>query len=57
VVGDYRFDVECGRAAGCRTVLLTHPAESQDYPNTEQADLVLASLADYPRLLAWLETL
>ena len=57
VVGDYRFDVECGRAAGCRTVLLTHPADPETYPNAEQADLLLASLAEYPRLLAWLETL
>jgi HAD superfamily hydrolase (TIGR01549 family) len=57
VVGDYRFDVECGRAAGCRTVLLTHPQDPATYPNAEQADLLLASLADYERLLAWLETL
>lgn len=57
VVGDYRFDVECGRAAGCRTVLLTHAPHPEKYPNDERADLVLSSLADYPRLLAWLETL
>ena len=57
VVGDYKFDVESGRAAGARTVLLTHPYEPQDYPNHEQADLLLTSLAEYPRLLAWLETL
>jgi HAD superfamily hydrolase (TIGR01509 family) len=57
VVGDYRFDVECGRAAGCRTVLLTHPEDPASYPNTEQADLLIYSLAEYPRLLAWLETL
>jgi HAD superfamily hydrolase (TIGR01509 family) len=57
VVGDYRFDVESGRAAGCRTVLLTHPADPRQHPNTERADLLLASLAEYQRLLAWLETL
>jgi HAD superfamily hydrolase (TIGR01549 family) len=57
VIGDYRFDVECGRAAGCRTVLLTHPADPYTYTNTERADLVIASLAEYPRLLAWLDTL
>jgi HAD superfamily hydrolase (TIGR01509 family) len=57
VIGDYRFDVECGRAAGCRTVLLTHPNDPQTYPNVEQADMLLASLADYTRLLAWLDTL
>ena len=57
VVGDFRFDVECGRAAGSRTVLLTHPHDPQEYPNTEQADLVLGSLADHSRLLAWIESL
>ena len=55
VIGDYRFDIECGRAAGCRTVLLTHPHDPAAYPNDEQADLLLRSLAEYPRLLAWLQ--
>jgi HAD superfamily hydrolase (TIGR01509 family) len=54
VIGDYRFDIECGRAAGARTVLLTHEEKPHEHPNQEQADLVLSSLADYPRLLAWL---
>ena len=27
VVGDYKFDIESGRAAGARTVLLTHPQD------------------------------
>ncbi|MCI0360625.1 MAG: HAD family hydrolase [Planctomycetaceae bacterium] len=53
VVGDYRFDIECGRAAGAKTVLLTHDASPHEHPNREGADLVLSSLADYPRLLAW----
>ncbi|HEX5105369.1 MAG TPA: HAD family hydrolase [Pirellulaceae bacterium] len=57
VVGDYRFDVESGRAAGARTVLLTHPQDPRQYANHEQADLLLTSLAEYPRLLAWLEAL
>jgi HAD superfamily hydrolase (TIGR01549 family) len=57
VIGDYRFDIECGRAAGCRTVLLTHPADPRTYPNTERADLLLASLVEYLRLLAWLDAL
>jgi HAD superfamily hydrolase (TIGR01509 family) len=55
VVGDYRFDVECGRAAGSRTVLLTHPDDPRTYPNREQADLVLGSLAEYEVLLDFLE--
>src|SRR5439155_18531007 len=32
VIGDYRFDVECGHAAGCRTVLLTDPHDPLAYP-------------------------
>jgi HAD superfamily hydrolase (TIGR01549 family) len=57
VVGDYRYDVESGRAAGCRTVLLTRGPNPAAHPNREGADLVLQSLADYPRLLAWLDVL
>lgn len=56
VIGDYRFDIECGRAAGARTVLLTHADSPHEHPNHERADLVLTSLADYPRLLAWLDS-
>jgi HAD superfamily hydrolase (TIGR01509 family) len=55
VVGDYKFDIQSGRAAGAHTVLLTHDADPAAYPNDERADLVLSSLASYPRLLAWLE--
>jgi HAD superfamily hydrolase (TIGR01549 family) len=57
MIGDYKFDVECGRAAGSRTVLLTHPHDPETYPNVEQADLLLASLAEYFKLLAWLDSL
>jgi len=55
VIGDYKFDIDCGRAAGCSTVLLTHPHNAADYANEEQADLLLTSLAEYERLLAWLD--
>jgi HAD superfamily hydrolase (TIGR01549 family) len=57
VIGDYRFDIESGQAAGARTVLLSHPHDPRHYPNHERADLVLGSLAEFPRLLAWLESL
>jgi len=57
IIGDYRFDVECGRAAGCRTVLLTHPDDPANCANTEQADLLLRSLAEFPTLLAWFDSL
>jgi HAD superfamily hydrolase (TIGR01509 family) len=55
VIGDYRFDIESGRAAGARTVLLTHAPAAANHPNSEQADLVLSSLAEFPRLLAWID--
>src|SRR2546423_770405 len=57
VVGDFRFDIECGRAAGSRTVLLTHPLDPRTYPNDERADLVIGSLVAHPRLLAFLDAL
>lgn len=57
MIGDYRFDIECGRAAGARTVLLTGADDPRTYANTEQADLVLSSLADQTLLLEWLESL
>jgi HAD superfamily hydrolase (TIGR01509 family) len=57
VVGDYKFDIESGRRAGAPTVLLIHQPDPAAYPNSEQADLVLSSLADYPRLLAWFDDL
>ncbi len=57
MIGDYRFDVECGRAAGARTVLLTGEADPQTYENREGADLLLRSLAEKTLLLQWLESL
>ena len=56
MVGDFRFDVEAGRAAGTRTVLLAG-VDPARYPNEERADLVLSSLRQWRELLAWLETL
>lgn len=56
-VGDYRFDIEAGRAAGARTVLLTHAPDPHLHANAEGADLVLSSLAEYRRLLDWLDSL
>jgi phosphoglycolate phosphatase-like HAD superfamily hydrolase len=57
VIGDYRFDIECGREAGARTVLLTHRTDPHLHPNDEAADLVLSSLAEFPRLLEWIDAL
>jgi HAD superfamily hydrolase (TIGR01509 family) len=55
MIGDFRFDVEAGRAAGTRTVLLAG-VEPASYPNEEGADLVLSSLVQWRELLAWLES-
>jgi len=57
MIGDYQFDVLSGRGAGARTVLLTHPVPPQDYPNHEQADLLLSSLAEHDRLMMWMESI
>lgn len=54
MVGDFRFDVEAGRAAGTRTVLLAG-VDPAAYPNEEGADKVLSSLAQWRELLAWLD--
>jgi HAD superfamily hydrolase (TIGR01509 family) len=57
MIGDYVFDIECGRAAGSRTVLLTETHDLAAEAQSIGADLVLHSLADYPRLLDWLKSL
>ena len=33
MIGDYRFDVDSGRAAGAHTVILTHDVNPANYPN------------------------
>jgi HAD superfamily hydrolase (TIGR01549 family) len=53
VIGDYRYDVEAGKSAGARTVLLTGSVPTHAYPNEEQADLLLHGLHEWERLLAW----
>ena len=53
MIGDFRFDIESGRAAGTRTVLLAG-VDPVTYPNDEGADLVLRSLEQWRDLLAWL---
>jgi hypothetical protein len=37
--------------------LLTDPHDPLTYPNVERADLLLRSLAEHSRLLAWIESL
>jgi phosphoglycolate phosphatase-like HAD superfamily hydrolase len=57
MIGDYRFDLEAGRAAGTRTVLYAAeatPAELVDW--RPLADLVVESFVPCDALLRWLET-
>lgn len=55
MIGDHRFDVESGRAAGAKTVLLTHDIDPASYANPAGADLVLRSLAEYAVLLQMID--
>jgi HAD superfamily hydrolase (TIGR01549 family) len=49
MVGDYLFDVQAGRAAGLRTVLLIDDRPPPDY--ADQADHVIRCLSELPGLL------
>jgi HAD superfamily hydrolase (TIGR01509 family) len=44
MIGDYLFDVQSGRSAGCRTVLMIGDAEPPDY--APQADFVIRRLCE-----------
>ena len=48
VVGDYKFDILAGRAAGCRTalVLSTHRPTPEELPEWGPPDLVVESLRE-----------
>jgi len=48
MVGDYRFDLEAGRAAGAATV---HVDRTRAFPWPELADLAVGSLAELVDLL------
>ncbi len=55
MIGDYRFDLEAGRAAGCRTVLYTAGEYAEGLPAwAADADLVLPSFEPAEPLLDWL---
>jgi len=49
MVGDMETDVEAGRGAGCRTILVNSGASAA---NCTRADYLAASMADLPGLLA-----
>lgn len=50
VIGDYLFDLQCGRAAGARTVLLLTDGRRPDW--ADQADVVIESLDELAAVLA-----
>lgn len=55
MVGDYRFDLEAGRAAGARTVLYTAGRSRESLPEwAAQADFVLSALHPADEFVRWL---
>jgi D-glycero-D-manno-heptose 1,7-bisphosphate phosphatase len=46
MVGDQESDVECGRRAGCRTILIENPHSSSRRPGVETPTLLAADLWD-----------
>jgi hydrogenase expression/formation protein HypE len=53
MVGDFRFDILAGRAAGARTVLVTNGLVSSLAPTDPQPDYVIRSLMQLPALLCF----
>lgn len=51
MIGDTDADVEAGRAAGCRTVLLTHEPSAHKRSGNQEANIVAPSLHAAARLL------
>jgi HAD superfamily hydrolase (TIGR01509 family) len=54
MVGDYRFDLESGRAAGARTVLYTAGRPAAEFDYLHLADRLLTSFEQPGEILAWL---
>lgn len=57
VVGDTEHDIACARAAGAHAVAVATGGSSRDVLAAHAPDLLLDSLADPARLLAWARTL
>jgi HAD superfamily hydrolase (TIGR01509 family) len=56
MIGDYRFDLEAGRAAGTKTVLYAADCTRDELVEWQPlADFVATSFVDDGKLLAWLE--
>jgi HAD superfamily hydrolase (TIGR01509 family) len=54
IIGDYRFDLEAGRAAGVHTVLYLAGRKPAEISYLHLADRTLASFAQPDELLAWM---
>lgn len=54
VIGDYRFDIEAGRAAGAWTVAYTGLRPTAEVPWAAEADHVLECFTRAQALLAWM---
>jgi HAD superfamily hydrolase (TIGR01549 family) len=55
MIGDFRFDLEAGRAAGTRTVLYSAHCAAEELAQWRSlADFVVPSFVDHLPLLAWL---
>ena len=56
MIGDYRFDLEAGRAAGAKTVLYAADCTGEELIEWQPlADFVAPSFVDAGKFLAWLE--
>jgi phosphoglycolate phosphatase-like HAD superfamily hydrolase len=56
MVGDFRFDLEAGRAAGTRTVLYSADATDEELAAWGPlADFIIPSFADSAAFLEWLK--
>jgi len=54
MLGDYLYDIQAGRAAGCLTALVTH---GRELPFANEADILLQSLEQIPaQLWNWFTT-
>jgi HAD superfamily hydrolase (TIGR01549 family) len=55
IIGDFRFDLEAGRAAGTRTVLYTRQGALANRSWAAQADFLLHSFEDAAGFWSWLD--
>jgi HAD superfamily hydrolase (TIGR01509 family) len=55
VIGDFRFDIDAGRAAGAHTVLFTGSGQHSGLAEHEPADFTLASYAEAGAFWRWVD--